>query len=61
MKFYAQTELDELYIELKKKAYKDKSKWEKYLNDSDSTMRKKKSKQRDKEVPLEKLKGDVGK
>lgn len=54
-KFYAQDELNDLYKEMKRKTYQKKEPWEKFINDSDSSMKKKQKRNFEKEISLEYL------
>lgn len=60
MKFYAQAELDELYRQMKKKPYSEKSAWEKFINDEDN-RRKKERKRRQHEFSYEHIEKQEGK
>ncbi|MBG9657084.1 hypothetical protein [Cytobacillus firmus] len=55
--FYAKKELDELYQLSKKKPYKDKEPWEKFLNDDASLSYKKRKKIRQHEISFDEYEG----
>lgn len=53
--FHAKRELDELYKQSKQKKYKNKTTWEKFLNDDSTRLRKQRNKIHEYEVPLSEL------
>lgn len=61
MKFYAQSELDQLYREMNQKPYGEKAEWEKFINDERSKQHKKERKRRQHEIAFEHIEQQEGK